>query len=100
MAIRIQYLGAVIIFKNLNMKRAIISITMILITIFNLQSCRHYDRDHIEETKNPAMEKTVKNFSMEKDSDSLKITNQENYTDQDNSTLLDPPPKDRNQWKN
>jgi len=82
------------------MKRTIISITMILITICNLQSCRDYDRDQIEETKNPAMEKTMKNFSLEKNSDSIKTTNQENYTGSDNNPLFDPPPKDRNQWKN
>jgi len=78
-------------------KSTIISIAIILGGVLNLSSCREDDIDQMAKSNTSIMEKHKKNQVMKNTQDSITVNTLSN-SEENGSTLADPPPKDRGQW--
>jgi len=78
-------------------KTKVISILIILLALTSLHSCREVEMDSVSENKIVLDKNQNKTTNAKNDSDSLNITPNSNYHEDENQ-LLDPPPKDRDHW--
>ncbi|WP_426477518.1 hypothetical protein ACP3T3_20205 [Chryseobacterium sp. CBSDS_008] len=79
-------------------KTTVISISVVLITLCILQSCRQDEMDVAPE-RNSVVEKEIQqNLYLKTEKDTLQISSN-TYLDENGNEIKDPPPKDKDQWK-
>jgi len=79
-------------------KTKIISISIILVSLYALQSCRQEEMDQIPENDLSVEKNYTKKEYMKNENDSLKSNSVVQF-DEHGNEIIDPPPKDRDQWK-
>ncbi|WP_123947346.1 hypothetical protein [Chryseobacterium pennae] len=79
------------------MKKTIISITLMLLAFASIYSCRIDDMDQQTENQITLVKNQEKRNYLRSNKDSVQ-TSQNHDFNENESTVLDPPPKDRDHW--
>lgn len=79
-------------------KTTVISISIILFALYSLQSCRETEMDQVPESNVSVEKKYTKKEYMKTENDSLQSDSVVQF-DEHGNEIIDPPPKDRDQWK-
>lgn len=79
-------------------KTSVISISIILVALYSLQSCRQDNMDTSTENNSLVEKEYQQKLSLKSVNDSI-VTTSEIKFDENGNEIADPPPKDKDQWR-
>lgn len=79
-------------------KTSVISISIILLALYSLQSCRQDNMDTVPENNSLVEKEHQQKLSLKSTHDSLATTSELQF-DENGHEIADPPPKDKDQWR-